>query len=247
MRYLLLLSVFFLSVPELVAQQTGTAYGMKGGLTIGTQSWNGGERDPLFAYNGSLFLESVNDSISLSFFGQLGYAAKGSAIVSNSFYNPQTMVTTPRRIYRQPFNQVSLIIGARNLHRLTESINGYYALGLRGDYLVSYELAFSNIDDYVNKFNYGVTLGGGLEFHFADSPIALQFEIQFHNDLSKQIFFENITVVDRNGNIRTQSQNVVNRAIDITLGFKFIRRVEWVDAWDDDVSLPTESMRYARR
>jgi len=39
--------------------QTGTALGIKGGLTAGNQSWSGSDREYLLAYNGSIFLESI--------------------------------------------------------------------------------------------------------------------------------------------------------------------------------------------
>lgn len=234
MRYLIILFVLSAFQISTVNAQTGTAYGIKGGMTAGTQSWNGSDREYLLAYNGSLFMESVHDSMSLRFFGEIGYTKKGSAIVSNAWYNPNTMTNFPRRVFKQPFEQVNLIVGFKNMHPLTDLLKGYYGAGARIDYLIRYDLLFLNVDDWVNKITYGLTFKGGVEYQKDDSPVAFQLEAAFHQDLSNQIFFENLTYVDRNTNQAfTQSARVINSALDVTLGIKFIRRIIWVDALDD--------------
>lgn len=235
MRYLLILFVWSAFQISTVNAQTGTAYGIKGGMTAGTQSWNNAQREYLVAYNGSLFMESVHDSMSLRFFGEVGYTKKGSAIVSNAFFNPITQTNHPRRVFKQPFEQVNLIVGFKNMHSLNQTIKGYYGAGARLDYLIRYDLLYLNVDQWVNKLTYGFTFKGGVEYQAEiDSPVAFQLEASFHQDLSNQIFYENAILTDRNTNQQfTQSARVINSAVDVTLGIKFIRRIIWVDALDD--------------
>ncbi len=237
MRYLisLLFSLSFL-IPTTHAQ-TGTAYGIKGGLTAATQTWNGSEREYMLAYNGSLTIESLNDDMSLRFFGQLGYSKKGSAIVSRAFVDPNTNQNYPRRVFRQPFEQANLIVGIKNMNPLADRMEWYYGIGLRLDYLLRYDLFFLNVDDFVNKITYGLSLAGGIEFQPEKSPIAFQLEAMFHQDLSNQIFYENILITNQWGQQSTQSARVINSALDVTLSMKFIRKIIWVDA-DDDTLLP---------
>jgi len=237
MRYIISLFILLTFIGSTDAQ-TGTAYGFKGGLTAGTQSWSGSQREYLLAYNASLFMESINESTSLRFFGQLGYTKKGSAIVSNSFVNPFTNQTIPRQVIRQPFEQANLIIGAKNMHPFTAVYTGYYAVGVRVDYLLRYDLLFLNVDRWVNKITYGLSLAGGIEFQPNDSPIAFQLEAMFHQDLANQIFYQNIIVTDQWGRQSSQSAKVINSSLDITLGIKFIRKIIWVDA-SDDTFLPS--------
>jgi len=229
----LFLSLFFLATS--VFAQSGTAYGIKGGLTAGTQSWNNSNRDYLFAYNGSIFMESINDDMSLRFFGQLGYAKKGSAIVINSFVNTITNQTIPRQTIKQPFEQANLIIGVKNMHPLpaNDNIRGYYGVGVRLDYLLRYNMQFLNVDEFVNKITYGLSIAGGGEFQPQDSPIAFQLEVMFNQDLSNQILYENLIVTDQWGRQSSHSARVINSSLDITLGIKFIRKIIWVDTYDD--------------
>ena len=62
-RLLLVIAILF-SVIQLDAQ--GFAWGIKGGFTLGTQNWNGFERDPLIKYHGILFIESLSFNCYLS-------------------------------------------------------------------------------------------------------------------------------------------------------------------------------------
>jgi len=233
MRYFIALFVVLSLLITTANAQTGTAYGIKGGLTAGTQSWNNSQREYLVAYNGSLFIESVHDSMSLRFFGQLGYAKKGSAMVVERYIHPQTGQEFPRRVIRQPFEQVNLVVGAKNMYPFSDLFKGYYGAGIRLDYLLRYNIRFLNVDDWVNKLTYGLSFAGGVEYQPDDSPVAFQLEAMFNQDLSNQIFYENLIVVDQNGNSSSHSARVINSSLDITLGIKFIRRIIWVDTYDD--------------
>ncbi len=235
--FFLLISFPFIG---LHAQGGGMAFGLKGGLTLGNQNWNGSDREMLPAYHGALFMETLNDSISLSLYGQLGYHVKGSAIRFPRFQNPITGTEIPARTMRYPFTQVSLAAGVKNRHDLGV-FNGYYFIGLRLDYLLDYQVLNSNnnssgFDQYVNKFTYGVSVGGGFEYEFSNFPAALFMEVSFHPDLSKQVFLPagSVFYIDQSGQERAYPQSkVYNLPAEISIGVKFIRRVEWVDDWDE--------------
>ena len=204
-------------------------------MVMGNQTWNSQEREFLFGYQGDLFIESVNDSLSVSFFAALGYHQRGSAIVVNSYYNPQTGQTFPRRKINQPFNNIVLQLGAKNGHRLNNGLQGYYGIGIRGEYTVSYNLAYQSdgFDFYLNRFNYGISVTGGMEYEFPGFPAGLFFEISVHPDVSRQIFLpgNTVTYYDYYTNEpRTYpEQKVTNLSLEVTVGYKFIRRVEWID------------------
>ncbi|MEM7104265.1 MAG: hypothetical protein AAF502_14095 [Bacteroidota bacterium] len=227
----------FLAFVFQVNAQTGTAYGIKGGLALANQSWNQSEREFGFAYHGDLFLESVNDSLSIAFYVAAGYHLRGSAIVVNSFFDPRTGITFPRRRINHRFNNVAIQAGAKNFHRLKDkNIRGFYGLGLRVEYTIDYNLAYSNsegYDLYLNRFNYGLSVLGGVEFEFKNFPGAVFLELSFHPDVSKQIFIPPgvATYTDPVTNMvfTFSEQKVFNRTLELTLGYKFIRRVEWID------------------
>ena len=222
--------------------QTGTAFGIKGGLTLGNQNWNGSERELLPAYHGALTMESVNDSISLSFFGQVGYHVKGSAIRFRGYQHPVTLQWIPGRTERYPFTQVSVVGGLKNRHEVG-MFDAFYYLGIRVDYLLDYQVLNahannSGFDQYVNKVTYGVNIGGGIEYEFSNFPAAIFLDLSFQPDLGRQIFLPGgqVFYIDRftNQQIAYPEQKVLNRTIELALGVKFIRRVEWVDEWDDE-------------
>ncbi len=130
--------------------QTGTAYGFKTGLTFSNQQWNTQERELLTAYHGALTLESRDEELGVALFGDLGWHVKGSRVVfqRTTFVNPTTNQTVelPRRSIRQPFNNLSLVIGAKKVSQLTDFINYYYGLGAHADFNVSYDVYFGNSD-----------------------------------------------------------------------------------------------------
>ncbi len=67
MRYLLLSLLFFITpASPLFAQGNYTAYGIKGGTTLGFQNWNGQQRQALLEPlgNGTFFIETSLDSTS---------------------------------------------------------------------------------------------------------------------------------------------------------------------------------------
>ena len=129
--------------------------------------------------------------------------------------------------------------------------NGYYMLGLRLEYTATTNLnarpantIFNLVDDtYVNRFNYGVTLGGGFEMKLDDAKVVF-LEISVMPDLSKQYEqLEQLTVENPNPNpggpfpspqfVTINPQEVRNVALEFKVGIKFLRGYEEYDEYDD--------------
>lgn len=228
-KYILL--AFAMLCYTITFAQWGTAYSFKGGLTLGSQKWNSQERELLFGYHGAFVLESVDQESGTGLFGQLGYHQKGSSLVfrSRTYVNTITNqeVTLPRRAYRQPFNNVALVLGAKKYQQLSDYITAYLGIGVRGDYTIGYSLYYekSYIDEYVRKFNYGLTSMGGIEFMVGDAG-AFLVEVSFHPDISKQIDLPvALSYTDRltNEPRSLPAQKVINFPFEISVGYKLIR------------------------
>lgn len=223
---------------EVIVKQFG--WGVKGGLTAGFQQWNRGERQALMAYHGILFIESAPEDNAFAVFAQAGYHVKGSAVryraanINGSIFDARTD--------RYEYNNLSITLGGKQKFSLSEDFQYYYLFGIRGDYTVSTNLdeyaefnqAFNSLfypdDGFVRKLNYGVTIGGGFEFPFSEMISGL-VEFTFNPDFSKQYRQQALrNVVDPfTGNPRTIPETeIINRTFEITLGFRFLRRVEYV-------------------
>jgi len=212
--------------------QTGTAYGFKGGLTLGSQKWNNQERELLPAYHAVLTMESRDEEIGFSMFGDLGFHVKGSQQVFRSGVSNigGQLIERPRRSFRQPFNNVSAVVGVKKTGQFTDFINYYFGVGARGDYNLSYDTSgYSNnndfYDEYLNKITYGISIVGGLEYTVGDTGL-LFIELSFSPDFSKQInvppglmYTHPITNIP----IQLGKQEIINRALEISVGYKFVR------------------------
>jgi len=214
--------------------QTGTAYGFKGGLTLGSQKWNNQERELLPAYHAAFTLESRDEERGVALFGDFGFHVKGSRIIfqKRTYVNQNTnqTVTLPRRTIRQPFNNLSLVIGAKKVGQLTDFVNYYFGLGAHGDYNLSYDVFYGNnsdfFDEYVNKITYGGSVVGGLEYLVGDNAMVF-IELSFHPDISKQINLPGgaVSYTDPYTNEQRPigKQEVINFPLEISVGYKFVR------------------------
>ncbi len=201
---------------------TQTVWGVKGGLSIGTQRWDNSQREALFSWSGDVFVENMAETGQLVIYGQLGYHNKGSAIVTNEYINPTNGITFPRRRLKNEFKNLALVLGAKSYNDLSEKMGWYYKMGLRLDYTLSAALLYSNVEQYVNNFNYGLSLGGGFIFPIMEGR-AILFDVELNPDISRQIFvppgvyFNSIT----NEPVNLSEQRVTNTTLEITLGFRF--------------------------
>ena len=220
----------------------GFYFGLKGGLLLGTQSWNNFERDPLVKYHGTAFIETYDESGRVSLFAQAGLHRKGSAIRGRNF------IGTNGEPFRAPtqefvFNNISLTLGGKKKNYLSETSTWHYLFGLRGDYTVSTNLKeyealneltnslFFPMDDFVRDINYGVTLGGGFEFALSELVGAI-IEFTINPDFSFQYRQPSIPNVYNpyTGTERSIGERTIrNVTFEATVGFRFLRRVEYID------------------
>ena len=225
-----------------------SAFGIKGGLTIGQQNWNNNgtsDNSLLFKYHGAAFVETVPSTpTSAILFAQLGYHTRGSAFryraATVNIGGTQTNVGGFTQEF--VFNNVALQVGFKKRNVLG-SEQAYYAVGFRAEYTVSNSLSDLNstsyfystfpTKDYVQKFNYGLSLAGGYEFPF--SELASGFvELSIHPDISKQYFQPAIAVNYRDpysGTVITSlhEQSIRNITFELSVGFRFLRKVVYVD------------------
>lgn len=232
-----------LCVATFALQAQDSAFGLKGGMTLGIQKWNGFQQDPLIKYHLIAFIESADEEDRVSLFAQGGYHVKGSAIRHRNFFSPIN-----GQYYRPPaqqflFHNLSLTLGAKSKYDFGQNSKVYYLFGLRGDYTLK-----TNLDEYrelnelnhglffpdnffVQKWNYGVTFGGGFQFAFS-SLVGAILEFTVNPDLSYQYKQPSIPNVydPYTGQTRTISERTIrNVTFELTLGIRLLRIVEYID------------------
>ncbi|HMO37874.1 MAG TPA: hypothetical protein PKC76_06600 [Saprospiraceae bacterium] len=225
------------------------AFGIKGGLTVGFQRWDESfQRDALYRYHGIAFIESAPEGNEFAVFAQAGYHVKGSAIRTfrTTVETPTGFVAVPSQTIPFEFRNASLTLGGKKKYDLGVASKMYYLLGVRGDYTVStklrpdfvseenpYAILFP-FDGFVNKFNYGITLGGGLEFPFSEY-IAGVIEFTVNPDFSRQYNQPEIpNVINPNPNfgssrITIRERQIVNTTFEVTLGLRFLHKIVYID------------------
>lgn len=246
-KYFLGFLLGFLFLGNVTGQ--GFAFGVKGGLTVGFQQWNtGSERDALLTYHGIAFLESVPEEKAFSIFAQLGYNRRGGAIRSRAFSWIDPVTGGERRFggntTRYIFNNVALSLGGKQKKFIGNgNTQAYYMIGIRGEYTVNTNLhiyeernllfgrPFYPIDAFVQKFNYGAIIGGGLEFPLTEL-IGMILEFTVNPDFSKQYRQPPIANVYNPFTMQTSdlaSQELGNTSLELTVGFRFWRKIEYID------------------
>ncbi len=239
-KFFLAVVFFALTTAHLVAQ--GTAFGLKGGLTLGVQKWNGFDQDPLFKYHGAISAESLDETAQFSVFAQAGYHLKGSALRNQNFLDQNGNFF---RLAAQEFifKNASLVLGGKRKYNLSDVSRGYYLFGLRGDYTLGTNLdkykeansfnggLFYPDNAFVRKWNYGVTLGGGIEFDLGEL-VGTLLEITVNPDFSyqyRQPAIPNVRDPFTGQNRTIQERSIRNVTFEITAGFRLLRKVEYID------------------
>ena len=241
MRIGILCMLLFVANNFILAQNY--AFGVKGGLTVGIQQWNGFERDPLFAYHGAAYIESADEGTELALLAQLGYHVKGSALRNRfgvNLIDNQVFRAADRKF---EFRNISLLLGAKQKKDFAEDIKTYWMVGIRGEYTIDtnldihraynlrYNTLFFPIDEFVQPWNYGVTVGGGFEFLFSEL-IGGVIEITVNPDFSRQYaqpLIPNVTD-PFTGSVRSlPERSIRNIAFEISFGARFLRKVIYYD------------------
>ena len=243
---ILSIALLWVSINNLSAQSV--AYSVKGGLTAANQRFDGGgtyNNSLLFKYHGALSIENAPDDPTSVLFAQIGYHTRGHArrYQRGIYFNPQTqqLEETKGSTEKFVFNNLALIVGVKRRGVLNNE-RAYYAVGLRAEYTVKTNLSDLNnlpsiyslyypTNDFVKKFNYGLTLSGGYEFPFSDLTGGF-VELSIHPDISRQ-YFQPPIVVNATINGETigtiPEQSIRNLTFELTIGFRFLRKVVYVD------------------
>jgi hypothetical protein len=225
-KYIVIFIILVLNVDVSVGQ--GFAFGPKGGLSIGQQNFSGYQRDALFAYHGALYIESLTEENKNALFAQIGYHIRGSALRIPRYTNINGQVVQART-QKSTFENLALYLGGKQKFDLGLNSKWYFDFALRGEYNLSIELPgiYSNIEDQVNKFVYGVSVGIGAEFMFSELVGAL-VEFNAHPDISDQIVVPAQRSIN-NPNVILPEQRVRNVSYELTVGFRFLRKIEYID------------------
>ena len=207
-------------------------FGPKGVVSFNVQNWNGIERDPFLSINGDIFIETQDDYSRGSIYAQIGYHTRGSG-TRVRFFGGNTVNQTFQ------FDNLVLEIGAKQ--KLTSKTNSgpYYLVAMRGEYTLgtnlseyySLQSAYYPIDDFVRKYNYGVTAGGGWEFEFSElmgGLIELTVNPDFSNQYEQQPIPNVINPYDGQ-TITLNERKVRNLTFEIKFGLRFMRKVEYID------------------
>jgi len=229
-----------------LAGQNGSAFGVKLGPTLGIQNWDSGRNsDVLFRYHALAYIETYGPDAKYALFAQAGFHKRGGALRlrGGTFQGNGQLFTISGRSYPYEFNNLSLTIGAKQRF-LTQTGAYYWLFGVRGEYTVS-----NNLDDYhpendplerfnlihpfseaVRNINYGIVAGGGLDFMFSEL-VGGVLELTVSPDFSNQyqsVAFEYFDI--NTGNPRTvTARNIKNVSIELSLGIRLLRIVEYVD------------------
>lgn len=234
LKVILCFSLVFVSSNESNAQG-GFYFGPKGGMVLGFQNWNNFQRDPLFAYCGDVFIESLDPNRKGSLFASIGYHVRGSAV--------RVINNNAGFRYSQGFrfNNLSLMVGAKKKFRKTGNWDSFYHIGIRGEYNLGTDFGerganlqtagFFPFEELTNKFTYGISGGAGVEYFMSEfvSPFV---EFTISPDLSfqyKQGAIGNVTNPYTGQATTLPEREIRNLSIELTVGFKFLRKVIYVD------------------
>lgn len=232
-KVLFILLLFILYAAK--ANSQSFVFGPKGGLTLGTQTWNGFDRNVLPTYHAGLYIESYNEEASSSFLAHLGYHKRGSA-ERVTFITSGGAFSNSRQGFE--FNNAVLVLGAKNRFNTYGINKPYYIIGVRLEYTLStnlkqYEIygGYFPLEPFVNKFNYGAIAGIGYELQFSEF-VGGFIEANISPDVSKQYeqpALSNI-ISPITGRARNLSaQTIRNLTFEISIGLRLLRKIEFID------------------
>lgn len=214
-------------------------FGLKSGLAMNWQSWGDGvssglDRNQLSSIPIDIYIESYDEESKGSFYAQLGYKTRGSS------YRLFTNFGTTNTNQAFKFNNLVLEAGvARSLDFKMFDMTPYYKLGLRGEYTVSTNLEdflvfnspYYPIDDFVIKFPFGFTAGGGFTYEIEDL-YGLLFEFTVNPDIGLQYEqppLNNVRDPFTNQPTFIGLRQVRNLSMEFKVGLRFLRKVEYID------------------
>lgn len=234
LNYTLLL-VFLMPLMLAAQDSKGFYFGPKAGISFSTQQWNNyQDRQPLIAFHGDIFIETLDPEYKGSLYANVGYHTRGSATRFNDF-NTGIAFSSGFR-----FNNLVLGVGIKKRIVGEKKFLPYYMVGIRGEYTFSTNLSqyedlgnpFYPVNVFVNKINYGFDFGGGFELD-ANEFVIPYIEIKISPDLSFQYRSPNIPTGAINPytgtSIPIPERMIRNIGLEISFGLKLKREVILVD------------------
>jgi len=169
-------------------------FGPKIGPSVSLQTWNNLQRRPLLSYNASFFIESYKEGEPSSLYAEVGYHVRGSSERQRFINLAGTDFLRGGRL-KYKFKNVNLVLGAKRLLTTENKANLYYLLAIRGEYTIgtdfgegeqtNFYAGYIPFDNFINKINYGFTVGGGYQFELNDL-VGAAIEFRISPDISKQ-------------------------------------------------------------
>ncbi len=208
-------------------------FGPKFGPSLAFQRWDNFSPNGLFTMAFDFGFESYNPNSLSSLYGQLGYHTRGSAIRTFSWQG-ESIGTQGYK-----FRNIVLELGGKRKTKSFKGITPFYHLGLRLEYTVSNNLSdyerygslYLPHEQFIEHWVYGATVGGGAEFTQWSESFIPFIELSINPDFSNQYFQEPIpNVVNQFGDVVNLSERRIrNMSFEIKFGFKFLRKVEYID------------------
>lgn len=245
-----LLSTSFLSgqfIDHISENESGSFFGFRGGASLSSQNWSGFEMRPLLTYHGDFFLETLPEEGQFSLWASLGYHNRGSRQQTRRAFDLNgNLFRVPSQTFE--FRNLSLAVGGKQVFKYTRSADIYYTIGLRLDYTIDTNLdkyndlenstglvfrAYYPFEDYdfIRRINYGVVAGGGIDIPLSDK-VGATIQLTAHPDFSLQYdqpAIENVISPFTAGNTRIPQRRIRNFTLELSAGFRFLRKVEYID------------------
>lgn len=220
------LLVLFLTNATL-AQHLG--FGAKGGLLVGTQK----NKRALISYHADVFFESMGKWQGEALKRRIGYVIQAGYHRRGASYNNGLFGSNNNFVVSDLFHNIvvsALLKGSFEVGKFAP----YYAAGLRLE--ITPDSSFSQVVNPrdaqgVTPVNFGLWLGGGIEWEPPNSPLGIFLELNISPDLTPQIFFPKGTQVQypdyfNPGSTRVEQfqedYRILNLSIELSLGFKFL-------------------------
>ncbi len=226
------------------AAAQGAFFGVKGGLSAGSQKWNNFSRSFLYRGHIAATVESNSETSNRDFYAQLGYHQRGSTLRSGGIFTRNGVRFRPPN-QEFIFNNISLGFGVKQKLYGQSVIVPFYSLGLRAEYTIGTNIGdfdqnqpqfYSTyfFETFVQKFVYGVSAGGGIEYPFSEFVEGI-LEISVHPDIGPQydqLFpIENVANPRNPGGppITLPARQVRNFTLEISVGIRFLRKVVYIE------------------
>lgn len=237
MRYLIF-SFLLICFCSSSTAQGSFLFGPKAGPTLAFQQWNNFDRQVLRDWHVAAFIESYSeDEEAGSFIAQLGYHTRGSAIrltnaftfnsnnVGFKFNNASLMMGVKRPLPRKGRWSPYYLVGARLEYTLKTNLNNF------ADENIAASTIFYPIEQFVNKVNYGLSMGAGAKFNisefvggFVDITISPDLSFQY-----QQPAIGNIVNPFGGGSITIGERQIRNLTLEISFGINLLRKVIYED------------------